>query len=258
VTSRRIRLTTLIVVPLVLVATVYFVFFDNDSPDRLTRQGGGAAAAAPLAGHWTIDQSSVAGYRVREKLARLPARSDAVGRTSAITGGMDVTEKGGALVARHATVTVDLRQLKSDEERRDSRLHTSGLETDKFPTATWKSSFDIPLTPDAVAGESVSVLTQGEVTIHGITRTIGIPVDAQLDGDRIEVAGSLRFLMGDFKISPPNIANFVTVDPCATMEFRLVLTRTAPTTSTSAAAAGPPLQLIRQVTSGQGCASADS
>ena len=41
-------------------------------------------ATAP--GAWTIASGSEAGYRVREQLANLPAESDAVGRTDAVTG----------------------------------------------------------------------------------------------------------------------------------------------------------------------------
>ena len=58
----------------------------------------GAASAAPstrrstwtadgsVAGTWTVTDGSEAGYRVREQLANLPAESDAVGRTSDVTG----------------------------------------------------------------------------------------------------------------------------------------------------------------------------
>ena len=77
---------------------VYFMFFTDDSPDEFSLERGSTenSAAAPpagdLAGTWTI-AGGEAGYRVREKLANLPAQSDAVGRTSAITGQVTSSER---------------------------------------------------------------------------------------------------------------------------------------------------------------------
>ena len=58
-----------------------------------------AAATTPtsdgdLAGTWTVAADSVAGYRVREQLANLPAESDAVGRTDQVTGSITVESSG--------------------------------------------------------------------------------------------------------------------------------------------------------------------
>src|SRR5882757_5343714 len=46
--------------------------------------GSVATAGGSMAGTWTVAADSVAGYRVREQLANLPAESDAVGRTSQV------------------------------------------------------------------------------------------------------------------------------------------------------------------------------
>ena len=48
--------------------------------------GTSAASAGDVAGTWNVAADSVAGYRVREQLANLPAESDAVGRTDQVTG----------------------------------------------------------------------------------------------------------------------------------------------------------------------------
>ncbi len=59
------------------------------------------------------------------------------------------------------------------------------------------------------------------MTIHGVTKRVTIPLDAQITNGRIEVVGSLTFPFSDFGMSPPNIANFVTVENNATLEFQL-------------------------------------
>lgn len=75
---------------------VYLGFLSGDSPPplELTTEEGGAAGAGPdvavdaaaLTGTWQVVSGSEAGYRVRERLAALPAQNDAVGRTQAVTG----------------------------------------------------------------------------------------------------------------------------------------------------------------------------
>ena len=42
-------------------------------------------------------------------------------------------------------------------------------------------------------------------------------------GGKGELVGSLGFPMIDFNITPPSIGGFVTVDPDATLEFKLIL-----------------------------------
>ena len=80
---------------------VYFGILSNDSPEEFSLERGSTdnTAAAPpagdLAGTWKVSDGSQAGYRVREKLANLPAQSDAVGRTTAITGQVTIANEGG-------------------------------------------------------------------------------------------------------------------------------------------------------------------
>jgi len=58
-----------------------------------------------------------------------------------------------------------------------------------------------------------------------VTRRVTIPLQVQMSGERAEVVGSLTFPMSDFGITPPNVANFVTVEGDATLEFQLFLSR---------------------------------
>src|SRR5581483_9472190 len=114
-----------VVVVLAAFAVAYFTLFNTSSPSKLTLQTQGSTAAAPtgdLAGTWTVADGSVAGYRVREKLAQLPAPSDAVGRTGAITGQVTIADQGGAYRAGPASFTVDVSKLKSDQDKRDNKI----------------------------------------------------------------------------------------------------------------------------------------
>ncbi|MDQ4068518.1 MAG: YceI family protein [Actinomycetota bacterium] len=233
-------IAVLAVVAVAAVAAVYVAFFTDDAPERLTladdpattapATGGGgntattAASGADLVGTWRVVSGSEAGYRVREKLAALPAQSDAVGRSPAVTGTVRVDRTGGSLVATEANFEVDLTQLRSDESRRDNRLRTDGLQTNQFPRATFVSTRPIQLPPQITSGQVVrDIPAEGDLTVHGVTRRVTLPLEVRVSGNRGELAGSHTFPMSDFNINPPNIAGFVTVEPEATLEFKLVL-----------------------------------
>src|SRR2546427_2229497 len=75
------------------VGIIYFVVFAGSSPQKLalssptpSSSASTSPGASARAGTWTIGSGSQAGYRVREKLASLSAPSDAVGRTTAVSG----------------------------------------------------------------------------------------------------------------------------------------------------------------------------
>jgi polyisoprenoid-binding protein YceI len=209
---------------------VYFVLFSHSAPAPLALSAPSSRAAASPAltsaeipGNWTVAAKSVAGYRVREQLAFLQAPSDAVGRTSEITGSATITGTPTALVVSAATFTVDVESLTSDQQMRDSHIQTLGLESAQFPKATFVLSSPVTLPSDAASGAEIHVSLTGAMTIHGTTKTETIPVEARLSGSEIEVVGSITFPWGDFNMQAPNVAGFVSVDATATMEFDLFL-----------------------------------
>ena len=231
---------------------VYLAFFNNDSPPPLTLSTGTTVAGAAttgsaadssssdpsspattaasvtadsLAGTWTTADGSIAGYRVREKLARLPAKSDAVGRTQDVKGTVTIDGSGDAFTVTAADLTVDVTTLASDSDRRDSQIKRRGLETDTYPTATFKLTQPVAIPPETLSGSAVTVQATGDMTIHGVTKAVTIPLQAQLNGSQIEVVGSLTFPMSDFGMDPPTIAGIVDVESNATLEFQLFLAK---------------------------------
>jgi polyisoprenoid-binding protein YceI len=222
-----------VVALLAVFGLAYFFLFDSDSPPELsleTTKGATEAPAPPsgdLAGTWAVGDGSIAGYRVREKLAALPAPSDAVGRTGAITGRFTLTEDGGAYKVDKAEFTVDVSQLKSDESRRDNRIRTTGLETDKFPQATYALTGPISIPADAADGKAVTVQSEGDLTLHGATKKVSIPLQVQRDGAQIKIVGNYEFAWADFGMTSPSVASFVTVTGNPKLEFSLLMSKQA-------------------------------
>jgi polyisoprenoid-binding protein YceI len=184
----------------------------------------GTIDAASLAGTWQIAPDSVVGYRVRERLASLSADSDAVGRTNAITGTATIAGGPSALTLSAASFTVDMTALKSDRQMRDNRLRNDGIQTDQFRTATFVVSQPIALPARATTGQ-VAVTLHGDLTLHGVTKTVDIPAEARLNGNVIQVLGSLDFPFSDFGINAPNIGGFVSVEDHGTLEFLVNLAK---------------------------------
>jgi polyisoprenoid-binding protein YceI len=204
-------------------AGVYLLFFNEDSPDEFVltpEDEQDEPATDDVNGTWTVAAGSEAGYRVREQLANLPAQSDAVGRTTDVTGTMTI--EGNTVT--EATFEVDVTTLQSDEERRDDRIRSSGLESDTFPTATFVLTEPVPLGDEPVSA-TIDVL--GDLTVHGVTQPIELAVNATLNGDQIELVGSYTFPFSDFEMTPPNVGGFVTVEDDATLEFHLFLEQEA-------------------------------
>jgi polyisoprenoid-binding protein YceI len=178
---------------------------------------GEAASSAPpseavdgaVAGTWTITDGSEAGYRVREQLANLPAESDAVGRTSDVTGTITVVEAGDGAQLTEGEITIDTTTIASDEGRRDNRLRTEGLQTDQYPTATFTLTQPVDVPATAVAGTATDVTLVGDLTLHGVTKSVEIPAQAVLANGQIQVAGSLTFPLADFGITAPNVGGFI-------------------------------------------------
>ena len=211
-----------VVIPVAGVAAAWALFFTPDSPAelRLSAQPGQTASAVPT-GQWSVGEGSVAGYRVREKLLRLPASNDAVGRTTAITGSFRLSGDRDVLrVEKGMRIDADLTKLKSDEDRRDDHMRTMAIETDLFPTATFVTTSDIVLPAELTAGGRASVTVAGDLTIHGVTRPVALPVQAQHAGGRIEVVGSLSFPWGYFDMKQPNLS-YVTVEADPTLELQV-------------------------------------
>jgi len=108
---------------------------------------------------------------------------------------------------------------------RDERIRTIGLQSDTYPTATFKLTTPISLPADAQGISAASVSATGVLTIHGTSKTVTIPLELRVTGSALEAVGSLTFPWGEFGMTAPSVGGFVNVTNKATMEFDLHLRR---------------------------------
>jgi polyisoprenoid-binding protein YceI len=195
-------------------------------PNATAVPGTGAGSDGTVAGTWSVGGDSVAGYRVREQLANLPAESDAVGRTDKVTGSLTVEGSGDTATVTAGTLTVDTTSITSDKPMRDNRLRNEGLETDSFPTATFKLTAPVTVPAAALAGTPSDVTLTGDLTLHGVTKPVSIPAKVQLVNGVVSVAGSLSFPLSDYSITAPNVGGFiVSIADTGTLEFLVNFTK---------------------------------
>jgi polyisoprenoid-binding protein YceI len=188
-----------------------------------------AAVAVGLDGTWTVDPSigsfddfsgSFVGYRVTEELVGI-GTSTAVGRTPDVTGSLTLA---GSTIT-DATFEADLTTLQSDSGMRDGQLGRQGLETDTYPTATFVLAEPIELEAVPADGATIKATAVGDLTLHGVTKRVEIPLEARLANGVVTVVGSLPVVFGDYGMTAPESMRVLSIDDNGTMEFQLQFTQ---------------------------------
>jgi polyisoprenoid-binding protein YceI len=192
----------------------------DPAPSTTTGQATGTTQAD---GTWRVsdDGSSYVGYRVKEQLAFLDSPNEAVGRSNAVTGTMEVA--GDTVEA--VRVEADLTQLTSDETRRDNAIRERGLESARYPTATLELAEPIRLATAPVQGQEVRGEGRGRLTVHGVTREVDLDLQGRWTGETIQVVGQLPVRMSDYQIEPPRFGPVVSIEDSLAVYFNLVFER---------------------------------
>lgn len=216
-------MTWLVVVAVVLVVAVVAVVvgtraYTSNENAKASAAPSVAASRAPstldtqdLSGDWTVGEGSEAGYRVHEVLNGSDVT--VTGRTSSVTG--SATVDGSAISA--ATITVQVGDITTDSEQRDSYFRDSALDTQAFPTATFTLTEPIA---DAVpsGSDTTDVQATGTLELHGVTKTVTATLQVGLSGDGVDVSGTIPVTFSDYSVQAPNLG-FVKVDDAGAVEF---------------------------------------
>ncbi len=110
---------------------------------------------------------------------------------------------------------VPIRSLKFPKALMEDHFNEEFLESDRYPTASFKGKITSPA--QLPSGGEVNVLLSGILEIHGVKRKRNIPAALNLDNDRVQLTSSFDVACKDHKIKIPkilwkNIAEIVRVD----------------------------------------------
>lgn len=118
---------------------------------------------------------------------------DFVGTTKAVSGEMT----GGADInAVRGWVEAPVQTLTTGDGKRDKDLNKS-MESSKYPNIRFELS---GVTPRGGTPDSVAVMLQGALVIHGVTRKVDLPGTVQFEGPRARVRSDFPLRLKDYRI----------------------------------------------------------
>jgi polyisoprenoid-binding protein YceI len=229
-TSARGGIATVVVIVVVILGAAgfagYWFFVRSDAAPKPEIEKTETVSGGSIDGAWKLTAADAHGsfvqYRVHEQFADGLVDNEATGKSTGVTGSMTIN---GTTVA-DVTVTANLAALHSDKAFRDNALKSRGLETDKFPTATFVASGPVTLPSAPVKGRTVTVEVPGRLTLHGVTRTVTVPIEGRWDGETVQVVvKALPISLTDYGMTPPTGGPIAEVDDHGDLEMQLFFTQ---------------------------------
>ena len=195
-----------------LIAAVVVVSYlrGRDTPPAPELPAKEAAPTGPLEGTLKPAAGSFVGYRVNETLIGIGLNA-AVGRTAAVRGRARV--EGGRIVA--ARFEAGTGTIRSDEARRDDTMRFRGLETDRYPSASFVLAAPATIAPRFTA--------RGRLTLHGRSNSVAVKLQSARAASGLDLVGSTPIAFADYGIEPPSVAGVASVRDHGRLEVRLRL-----------------------------------
>ena len=157
---------------------------------------------------------------------------DTLGYVEKIDGGASAAVTAeGRLADPAVQFTFAADTMDSKDEKRDRRMKTKFMETGLYPRIAFRSTGAGPGLQGAapVAGASkekpVAFDLQGDLTIHGVTRSITVPVAVYPHDGLLVTEGAAVLYLRDFSIKNPSFFIFRTAEDVK-IEFHIELQQT--------------------------------
>ncbi len=150
-------------------------------------------------------------YEVGETFFQGNRFATAIGRTKGVAGDVliDFASPANSQIGQ---IVIDVSQFKSDESRRDNFIRRTGLESQRYPQATFVAR-ELEGLPDRVAaGDQISFTIQGDLTVKETTRPVTWNATLKVEGSRVVGSASTQILLSDFGVGPIKIPLLETED----------------------------------------------
>jgi polyisoprenoid-binding protein YceI len=203
---------------------IYFHFVEGSTPAALSLRPGTTKSASPgsstgspgsVAGSWRAGSGSRVGYRVKEILAG--QAHTAVGRSSSVSGQLGIT----GTTVNTASFTVTIATIHSDSSQRDAQFDGRIMDVAAYPDGTFTLTKPIDLAPLPAVGAVRTYSATGILKLHGQTRSVTFPLQAQRTAAGISAAGSIPILFSSWGIPNPSFTGFATTQNHGILEFLL-------------------------------------
>uniref|UniRef100_UPI002AD4CF05 YceI family protein n=1 Tax=Frankia sp. Cr1 TaxID=3073931 RepID=UPI002AD4CF05 len=111
-----------------------------------------------------------------------------------------------------------------DQSQRDGQFRGRIMETSRYPTATFTLTKPIDLGSVPATGVTKTYQATGDLTLHGVTKSVSISLETQRSGAQIKIGGQIPIVFADYNVSNPSFPG-VTTEDNGIMEVLLVLTK---------------------------------
>ena len=228
-----------LILAIIVAGVMYTARFASAVNQPHTAPGAATATGTPvpatgLQTFQIVPAQTTASYSVYENLVfQNKPNNDAIGTTHSVQGSFKIRSGASPLVAA-MNITVDLRTLQSDAQRRDNYIQQNSLQTDTYPNATFVSVSTQGLPASYTDGQTVHFQVTGNLTMHGKTNKEVFDVQGKVVGNTITGTATSTIYMTDFGIEPPNLANIA----IAQNKVKISLSYTAQRQSTTRADTG--------------------
>ena len=137
--------------------------------------------------------------------------NEVIGSTQAVEGQLQINpENMGGLLGENS-FKVDMRTLKTDQQRRDNYILDNGPAFNQFPEALFTATEISGLPENYADGEEIQFELSGDLTVHNVVVPVTFVVTATLVGDTLSGVAETSQLMSNFGIDPPDFARTLTV-----------------------------------------------
>jgi polyisoprenoid-binding protein YceI len=119
-------------------------------------------------------------------------------------------------------LVIDAASYKTDSQSRDTNVKNSALEVEKFPTITFSGRWFSEIHKDGERSATLRVL--GQLTLHGVTREITVPLTAHIDDrGRFVADGSYTLRYAEYGVKRPSMMmGLMATGDEATIDFHVV------------------------------------
>ena len=167
--------------------------------------------------HYSMVQSkSSASFKVREQLASRSFPSDAIGKTSDMTGNIALNPDG-TINTSVSKIVVNVTNLQSDSSMRDGYVRRAILQTDQYPTVTFVPTKITGVNPLTASGQ-VSFQVTGNLTIKNVTKPVTWNVTGSVQNGQAIGVATTTFTFEDFNLPQPHVSVVLSVVDSITLE----------------------------------------
>ena len=193
---------------------------------NLTATSGSSSAGSSEGGsgvkYVLVASKSEASYSVREQLARLNFPSDAIGKTSNISGSITITPDS-KIDSANSKFTVDLSSLQTDQAMRDNFVRRNVLQTDQYPDAVFVPTQVSGLPATIPQSGSVNFQVTGNLTIRDVTKPVTWDVTGSIANGEATGMATTSFTFEDFNLTQPHVSVVLSVVDKITLTVKVDL-----------------------------------